>query len=113
MRYKVSIEVRLNGDAAAQAQTLVADLLAAGVDVRSLPSEDQDRVLETLLTDFSVALVAEATYGTVRDLVGQWLKKRNQKESEVVVTVTDKSDVADGEESAASAASAADTRAPS
>jgi hypothetical protein len=113
MRYEMSIEIRLNGDAAAQAQTLVADLLAAGIDVHSIPGEDQDRALETLLTDFSVALVAEATYGTVRDLVGQWRTKRNQKESEVVVTATDQKEVADAEETDESSDHAADTDAPS
>lgn len=71
----MTVEIRLSGEAAAQAQTLVAALVEQAIEVRSLRDERQDRSAETLLTDFGVALAAEASYGAVRDLVSRWAAK--------------------------------------
>ena len=85
----MTVEIRLARDAATQAQTLVAELLDEGIDVRSASDQDTDRGLETLAIDFTVALVAEATYGTVHDLVDRWLKKRHLEKDDIHLTLSD------------------------
>lgn len=73
----MSVEVRLTGKAATQAQALVAELLAEGVEVR--PAEaavaDADRDLASIATDFAVGLAVEATVTVVRAAVDRWRSK--------------------------------------
>lgn len=73
----MSVEVRLTGKAATQAQTLVAELLAEGVEVR--PAEaaiaDADRDLASIATDFAVGLAVEAAVTVVRAAVDRWRSK--------------------------------------
>ena len=73
----MSVEVRLTGKAATHAQTLVAELLAEGVEVR--PAEpavpDADRDLASIATAFAVGLAVEATVTVVRAAVDRWRSK--------------------------------------
>jgi len=73
----VRVEVRLTGKAATQAQTLVAELLSEGVEVRPAegPVADADRDLESIATDFAVGLAVEATVTVVRAAVDRWRSK--------------------------------------
>lgn len=84
-RRQVTVEIRLSGRAAAEGQTLVAELIWLGIDVRPLNDDDQDRSAETLLTDYGLALAAEASYGAVRDLVSRWATKRKLDPGEIDV----------------------------
>ena len=55
----MSVELQLTGKAAEQAQTLVAELMASGADVRPRDSAsvEADRDLTSLASDFAVGLV--------------------------------------------------------
>lgn len=73
----VSVELQLTGKAAAHAQTLVAELMAEGADVRPVHDAgvETDRDLASIVTDLGVGLVVEATVTVVRVAVGRWRAK--------------------------------------
>lgn len=81
----MSIEVRLTGAAAEQAQHLVADLASRGIPVEALNNADTNRDARDLLNDFGVQLAVEATYVLVRDLVRAWADRSDLPEVDTEV----------------------------
>lgn len=72
------MHVILRGDAAAQAQHLVAELLDSDIEIQ--PPHDagpEDRGFETVIVDVIIGIATNASYDAVSSLVKRWLAKRN------------------------------------
>ncbi|MGJ7442919.1 hypothetical protein [Aquipuribacter sp. MA13-6] len=82
--------ITLRGAAANQAQHLVADLLAAGVDVDAEPpvaGASTDRSGGEHILEVVVALLTSATYDVAKSQVLGWVRKRNLNEADVDVSL--------------------------
>lgn len=81
----MSVEVRLCGEAATQAQHLVAELASQGITVEPLHESDTDRDVQQFLNDVAVGLAVEATYQFVREVVDAWISRSNLPQDDVEV----------------------------
>ncbi|MEV0396728.1 hypothetical protein [Polymorphospora rubra] len=85
MEALVSTVIELQGNAAADAQTLVALLQDKGVDLEPVERPDQDRDMGEVAIELGVAFLAQASAGIVHELVRGWLRDRGHRTEEGTV----------------------------